>query len=60
MRSTNRIRPGSYNIQVFFLSKSDEIINIFSPAPDAERGRLLPILKQLDPGNIQSYDQNLG
>lgn len=59
MRSTNRIRPGSYNIQVFFLSKSDEIINIFSPAPDAERGRLLPILKQLDPGNIQSYDQNL-
>ena len=40
--------------------KSDEIINIFSPAPDAERGRLLPILKQLDPGNIQSYDQNLG
>ena len=39
---------------------SDEIINIFSPAPDAERGRLLPILKQLDPGNIQSYDQNLG
>ena len=60
MRSTNRIRPGSYNIQVFFLSKSDEIINIFSPAPDAERGRLLPILKHLDPGNIQSYDQNLG
>ena len=60
MRSTNRIRPGSYNIQVFFLSKSDEIIHIFSPAPDAERGRLLPILKQLDPGNIQSYDQNLG
>ncbi|MGB2291880.1 MAG: DUF4835 family protein [Flavobacteriales bacterium] len=60
MRSTNRIRPGSYNIQVFFLAKSDEIINIFSPAPDAERGRLLPILKQLDPGNIQSYDQNLG
>ena len=60
MRSTNRIRPGSYNIQVFFLSKSDEISNTFSPAPDAERGRLLPILKQLDPGNIQSYDQNLG
>ena len=29
MRSTNRIRPGSYNIQVFFLAKSDEIINVF-------------------------------
>ena len=60
MRSTNRIRPGSYNIQVFFLAKSDEIINVFGPAPNAERTRLLPILKQLDPGNIQSYDQRLG
>jgi hypothetical protein len=60
MRSTNRIRPGSYNIQVFFSAKSDEILNVFEPAPDAERTRLLPILKQLDPGNIQSYDQRLG
>jgi len=60
MRSTNRIRPGSYNIQIFFSAKSDEIINVFEPAPAAERGRLLPILKQMDPGNIQSYDQRLG
>jgi hypothetical protein len=60
MRSTNRIRPGSYNIQVFFLAKSDEIINVFGPAPDAEKARLLPILKQLDPGNISSYDERLG
>ena len=60
MRSTNRIRPGSYNIQVFFLAKGDEIINVFGPAPEVERGRLLPILKQLDPGNIQSYDERLG
>ena len=60
MRSTNRIRPGSFNIQVFFLAKSDEIINVFGPAPDAEKARLIPILKQLDPGNIQAYDQRLG
>ena len=60
MRSTNRIRPGSYTIQVFFLAKGDEIINVFGPAPEVERGRLLPILKQLDPGNIQSYDERLG
>ena len=60
MRSTNRIRPGSYNIQVFFLAKSDEIFNVFGPAPDAEKARLLPILKQLDPGNISSYDERLG
>jgi hypothetical protein len=59
MRSTNRIRPGSYNLQVFFLAKSDEIIKLFSPAPEAERVRLLPILKQMDPGNISKYDDAL-
>jgi hypothetical protein len=56
MRSTNRIRPSSYNLQVFFLAKSDEIIKLFEPAPEAERVRLLPVLKQMDPGNIAKYD----
>ena len=56
MRSTNRIRPASYNLQVFFLAKSDEIIKIFEPAPEPERVRLLPVLKQMDPGNIAKYD----
>ena len=59
MRSTNRIRPGSFNLQVFFLAKSDEIIKLFSPAPEAERVRLLPVLKQMDPGNISKYDEAL-
>jgi len=56
MRSTNRIRPSSYNLQVFFLAKNDEIIKLFEPAPEAERVRLLPVLKQMDPGNIAKYD----
>ena len=56
MRSTNRIRPSSYNLQVFFMAKSDEIINIFEPAPEPERVRLLPVIKQMDPGNISKYD----
>ena len=59
MRSTNRIRPGSFNLQVFFLAKSDEVIKLFSPAPEAERVRLLPVLKQMDPGNISKYDDAL-
>ena len=59
MRSTNRIRPGSYNLQVFFLAKNDEIIKLFAPASEAERVRLLPVLKQMDPGNISKYDDAL-
>ncbi|MDE0979961.1 MAG: DUF4835 family protein [Flavobacteriales bacterium] len=60
MRQTHRIRPSSYNLQLFFLAKSDEILKIFGPAPDAEKTRLLPVLKQMDPGNISKYDSILG
>jgi hypothetical protein len=56
MRQTHRIRPSSYNLQLFFLAKSDEILKVFGPAPEAEKTRLLPVLKQMDPGNISKYD----
>jgi hypothetical protein len=60
MRATHRIRPSSYNLQLFFLSKSDEILKVFGPAPDVEKTRLMPVLKQMDPGNISKYDSILG
>jgi len=60
MRQTHRIRPSSYNLQLFFLAKSDEILKVFGPAPNAEKTRLLPVLKQMDPGNISKYDSILG
>lgn len=60
MRQTHRIRPSSYNLQLFFLAKSDEILQLFGPAPTPEKQRLLPVLKQMDPGNISKYDQALG
>lgn len=60
MRQTHRIRPSSYNLQLFFLAKNDEILKLFGPAPTPERTRLLPVLKQMDPGNISKYDQALG
>ena len=56
MRQTHRIRPSSYNLQLFFLAKSDEILKVFGPAPEAEKARLLPVLKQMDQGNISKYD----
>jgi hypothetical protein len=45
---------------LFFLAKSDEILKVFGPAPEAEKTRLLPVLKQMDPGNISKYDSILG
>ena len=60
MRQTHRIRPSSYNLQLFFLAKSDEILKVFGPAPEPEKARLLPVLKQMDPGNISKYDSIFG
>lgn len=59
LRNIHRIRPSSYNVQLFFVAKSEEIIKLFEPAPNPEKQRILPILKELDPGNIVKYDSRL-
>ncbi|MGB1032016.1 MAG: DUF4835 family protein [Flavobacteriales bacterium] len=60
LRDVHKVRPSSYNIQLFFVAKSDEIINLFKPAPEEDRKSLQPLLKQLDPGNIQKYENLMG
>ncbi|MEO0404118.1 MAG: DUF4835 family protein, partial [Bacteroidota bacterium] len=57
LREVHKVRPSSYNIQLFFVAKSDEIINLFQPASDEVKDELGPLLKLLDPGNIQKYQQ---
>lgn len=59
LRNIHRIRPSSYNVQLFFVAKSAEIIKLFEPAPSPEKQRILPVLKELDPGNIVKYDSRL-
>lgn len=60
LRTVHRIRPASYNLQTFFMAKHREIVNLFEGAPEGERARILPILKLIDPGNIESYDNGMG
>ena len=60
MRNIHRIKPSSYNVQLFFAAKNAEIIQLFEAAPEPEIQRILPILKELDPGNIQRYQNALG
>jgi hypothetical protein len=56
LRSIHKIKPSSYNLQVFFYAKSDEIVNLFKPTPVAEKQRIYDLLKQIDPGNISKYE----
>lgn len=57
LRNTHKIRPGNYNFQTFFFGKSDEIVNLFKPAPQEEKLRVYNVLKQIDPGNIPKYEK---
>lgn len=52
-----RIKPQSYLSQVFFLTKSDEIVNIFKEAPVPERNSVYETLSKVDPGNVGKYDK---
>ena len=55
-----RARPWSLNLQVFFNTKSNEIIELFSQATDANQKRTaVNILKRLDPINASKYEEIL-
>ena len=53
----HQARPNSFNIQLFFTAKSDEIVNIFSPASGDLRIKVYNLLVKLDPANITKYNQ---
>lgn len=50
-----RRRPSTYILQMFFDSKSDELVNIFSKSFPDERNRVMAILTEVDPSNGSKY-----
>jgi len=57
LKTIHKIKPSSYNMQVFFYAKSDEIVNLFKPTPLEEKQRIIDLCKLIDPGNITKYDK---
>ncbi len=57
LRSIHQIKPSSYNMQLFFLSKADEIVNIYRDGTQEEKKAVKDLLSVIDPGNIPKYDQ---
>lgn len=60
LRAIHRVRPSSYNIQLFFAAKQNEIVQLFKMAPPEQKLRVSNICKELDPGNIKRYTEGLG
>lgn len=50
-----RRRPSTYIMQMFFDSKADELVNVFSKSFPDERNRVLAILNEIDPSNGSKY-----
>jgi hypothetical protein len=48
-------RPASFNMQLFFNAKRDELINIFKSATPEEKTKITDLLMQVDPANTTKY-----
>jgi hypothetical protein len=59
MQKVYRQRPGLFFISMFMTAKSDELVQLFTPAPPAEKMRIVSILKNLDPANSSKYNEIL-
>lgn len=57
LQKTHAIQPSSFLMQIFFIAKSDEIINIYSPAQPDTKSKLATLLTTIDPGNSNKYDK---
>ena len=55
-----RARLVSYNMQVFFNSKRDEIINIFKSATPEEKAKVMELLGTIDPAGTTKYQKISG
>jgi hypothetical protein len=57
LQQVHKVRPTSFNMQVFFNAKADEIANIFSQAKPEEKTKVMEILNELDPTNSKKYSK---
>ncbi len=55
LRTLYRKRPDSYLLQIFFETKSDEIVNIFKKATPQNKRRVVELLSQIDPARQDDY-----
>lgn len=57
--SIHSARPNSYNMQVFFVAKFDELVKMFTPAPQEQKAKVVEVLQKLDPGHTAKYQSIL-
>lgn len=59
LRPVHQVKPSSYNLQVLFNAKYDELVKLYQPAPMQEKSKVYNTLQLIDPGHIQKYQAML-
>tara|TARA_R110002049_G_scaffold166649_4_gene332754 strand:- start:2663 stop:3559 length:897 start_codon:yes stop_codon:yes gene_type:complete len=55
----HNVKPSSYNLQVFFNAKKDEIISLYQGADIQNKQDIVSLLTRIDPGNANNYQKIL-
>ena len=55
LKKVHAAKPLSFNMQLFFNAKADEVINIFSGAFTDEKSKIVNTLNEIDPTNSNKY-----
>ena len=59
LKTVHENKPGSYLMQLFFIAKTDEIVNIFTnnTISTTDKTKVVDICKKIDPTNLNKYNQ---
>lgn len=57
IKKVRQDQPTGYLLQLFFLAKSDELVNIFSGAFPDTKARMVTLLSECDPSNSNKYQK---
>ena len=57
LMAIHKARPNSFNMQLFFTAKADEVVKVFTPAEPGQRMKMYNLVRQLDPSNIMKYNR---
>lgn len=57
LESVSKYDPNSFQLQMFFNAKADEIVEIFKEAPMAEKDEVVTLLNKINPANSTTYEK---
>jgi len=57
LQSISTYDPNSFQLQMFFNAKADELVDLFKEAPMAEKSEIVPILNKINPANSNTYQK---